>query len=372
MPNPDEKFMRAALNAAKKGLGRTSPNPVVGAVIVRSGRVIASGYHKKAGGPHAEVEALKAMPAKIRKTDTLYVTLEPCNHFGRTPACTQAILDAGIKKVVIAMRDPNPKVKGGGIELLKSRGVAIKLGVLEAACRQLNEIYIKFVRTGRPFVMAKSALTLDGWSAAANGDSQWVSNELSRAYAHGLRNQADAIMVGVGTVLKDDPALTTRLAHKKGRDAIRIILDTQFRIPENARVLNPDSPAKTIVVIGDQTALNKAKIEALSKLNAEVLPCRQKQGHLDLAALMDLLGARSITSILLEGGAAVMGNMIRQQLVDKFYIFKAPKLLAGNDGIPMAYGMSPKQMDQALKLKDIQVKRFGDDILITASPIYPE
>jgi diaminohydroxyphosphoribosylaminopyrimidine deaminase/5-amino-6-(5-phosphoribosylamino)uracil reductase len=372
MLTPDEKFMRVALNLAKKGLGRTSPNPAVGAVIVRAGRVIAAGYHKKAGEPHAEVEALKAMSGKVLKNDTLYVTLEPCNHFGKTQPCTQAILQAGIKKLVIGMRDPNPRVKGGGIAFLKSKGVNVKVGVLEAECRRLNEAFVKFITTGRPFVMAKSALTLDGWSAAANGDSQWVSNELSRGFAHGLRDQADAIMVGVGTVLKDDPALTTRLARKKGRDPIRIILDTQFRIPETAKVLNPDSSAKTIVVIGDQTVINKVKIEALAKLNAEVLICPQKTGHLDLAALMPLLGQKSITSILLEGGAAVMGNMIRKQLVDKFYIFKAPKLLSGNDGIPMAYGFGAKQMDQALPLKDIQIKRFQDDILVTAYPIYPE
>jgi diaminohydroxyphosphoribosylaminopyrimidine deaminase/5-amino-6-(5-phosphoribosylamino)uracil reductase len=363
-----ERFMREALRLARRGLGRTSPNPAVGAVIVRRGKVIARGYHRKAGGPHAEVEALAELRGKAKKEDTLYVTLEPCNHHGRTPPCTEAILKSGIGNVVVGMRDPNPRVTGGGCEYLSQRGVKVRTGILEPECRRLNEFFVKFVTTGRPFVAAKSALTLDGWSATSTGHSRWVTNRESREFVHRLRDMADAVMVGVDTVLSDDPLLNTRLKNRKGKDPIRIVLDTNLRIPEHAKVLNQDSQAKAVVVAGEHAPADRQ--EKVRATGASVLLCPTRQGKIDLQELMDRLGAMSITSILAEGGATLMGALIREKLIDKFYVFKAPKILGGSDGIPMAFGHGPKEMDQCLVLRDTEVKRFGEDLLFIGYPEY--
>jgi diaminohydroxyphosphoribosylaminopyrimidine deaminase/5-amino-6-(5-phosphoribosylamino)uracil reductase len=360
--------MRAALRQAKKGLGRTSPNPSVGAVIVRDGKIIASGYHKRAGASHAEVEALAKIGGRGRKNDTLYVTLEPCNHHGRTPPCTEAILRSGIKRVVVGTRDPNPKVSGGGCENLTEKGVEVRRGILEAECRRLNEAFFKFATTGRPFVVAKSALTLDGWSATATGHSRWVTNEKSRQFVHRLRDRLDGVLVGVGTVLADDPMLTTRLKRGKGKDPVRIIVDTDLRISEKANVLNSHSSAPTLMAIGPDVP--PQRLRRTERNGVKNLVCPTKEGGIDLAALMDILGGMDITSLLVEGGSAIMGSVIRQRLVDKFYIFKAPKILGGNDGIPMASGPGPRRLDGCLRLRDVKVRRFGEDILVRGYPEY--
>jgi diaminohydroxyphosphoribosylaminopyrimidine deaminase/5-amino-6-(5-phosphoribosylamino)uracil reductase len=364
----DEKFMRAALREARKGLGRTSPNPAVGAVIVRDGKIIASSYHKRAGSSHAEVEALAKIGGRGKKNDTLYVTLEPCNHHGRTPPCTEAILNSGIKKLVVGTKDPNPKVSGGGCEILTEKGVKVRTGILEAECRRLNEAFFKFATTGRPFVVAKSALTMDGWSATATGHSRWVTNEKSRQFVHRLRDRLDGVLVGVGTVLADDPMLTTRLKRGVGKDPVRVIVDTDLRIPEKAKVLNSHSSAPTLVAVGPDVPPERLRrTERNGVIN---LACPTTEGGIDLAALMDILGGMDITSLLVEGGSAIMGSVIRQRLVDKFYIFKAPKILGGNDGIPMASGPGPRNMDGCLRLRDVKVRRFGDDILVRGYPEY--
>lgn len=364
-----ETFMRAALAWARKGLGKTSPNPAVGAVIVRKNEIIAAGFHRKAGEAHAEVEALNRLRGKARAGDTLYVTLEPCNHYGRTPPCTLAIAEKGIRKVVVGMRDPNPHVAGGGCDTLTGQGVEVVTGVLEAECRRLNEWYVTAVTKGRPFVIAKTALTLDGWTATSTGHSRWVTNERSREWVHRLRHQVDAILVGVGTVTADDPFLNTRLKRGKGRDPIRIIVDTRLSIPENARVLAQGDGPETFIAVGDDVPARR--LEKFKRKGISLLVCPKKQGRVDLRALMDRLGTRSITSVLLEGGATLMGAMIRERLVDKFCIFKAPKILGGSDGRPMAIGPGPSRMDQSIGLKDIQIKRFGEDLLITGYPRYP-
>jgi diaminohydroxyphosphoribosylaminopyrimidine deaminase/5-amino-6-(5-phosphoribosylamino)uracil reductase len=360
--------MREALRLARKGRGRTSPNPVVGAVIVRKGRVIATGYHRKPGSNHAEIDALAKIGGKVRKGDTLYLTLEPCHHHGRTPPCTEAILGSGLRRVVVGMKDPNPNVTGGGCEFLARKGVEVKVGILESECRRLNEFFLKFVTTGRPFVIAKSALTMDGWTATSTGHSEWITNERSRQFVHRLRDEVDALMVGIGTVLADDPSLNTRLENRKGKDPVRIIVDTHLRIPDNARVLNIDSPSMTVVVVGDDVPAKR--LESIQKEGVSTLLCPKKAGRMDLAALMDLLGKRSITSLLLEGGSTLMGTMIRERLIDKFYIFKAPKILGGSDGVPMATGPGPEMMDQCLSLRDVKIRRFGDDILLVGYPGY--
>ena len=365
----DERFMKEALRLARRGLGRTSPNPVVGAVIVRGGKVIAAGYHRRAGEAHAEINALARLKGRARAGDTLYVTLEPCNHYGRTPPCTAAILESGIKRVVVGMRDPNPHVAGGGCEALAAEGVAVKAGLLEEACRRLNEAYVKFVKTNRPFVIAKAALTLDGWTATSVGHSKWITNEASRQFVHRLRDRVDAVMVGVETVLADDPALTTRLKRGEGKNPVRVILDTNLRIPSQAKVLNHKDGSMTWIAVGDDIPVRR--LERRAKEKVSFLRCPRKDGRIDLRALMDRLGERSVTSLLLEGGSTVMGAMLRERLIDKFYIFEAPKLLGGGDGVPMASGPGVKTMDESIGIRQLKIRRFGEDVLFEGYPWYP-
>ncbi len=360
--------MREALKQARRGLGRTSPNPVVGAVIVRNGDIIASGYHKRAGYHHAEIEALRKIEGEARRGDSLYVTLEPCNHYGKTPPCTEAILKSGLTRVFVGMRDPNPNVSGGGSQFLEENGIEVKTGLLESECRRLNEAYIKFITKGRPFVIAKSAMTMDGWTATSIGHSQWITNENSRRFVHGLRDKVDGVLVGVGTVLTDDPLLTTRLKNRRGKDPIRIIVDTQLRTPPTSKILNHDSPSKTFIAVGEGVSLDL--LNGINRDGVSTIICPTKNSRIDLDALLDILGGMSITSLLVEGGSDIMGSMIRERLVDKFYIFKAPKILGGDDGTPMASGSGVKRIDQCLTLKDIEVKRFGDDTLLIGYPDY--
>jgi len=366
----DEKYMKEALRLARRGLGRTSPNPAVGAVIVREGKVIASGYHKKAGEAHAEINALAGLKGRAQPGDVLYVTLEPCHHHGRTPPCTAAILDSGIKTVVVGMRDPNPNVTGGGCEYLAAGGVTVKTGLLDEACRHLNEAYIKFVTGGRPFVIAKAALTLDGWTATSTGHSMWITNEASRQFVHRLRDRVDGVMVGVETVLADDPALNTRLTGRAGKNPIRIILDTNLRTPPHARVLAHADASMTWIAIGDD--VSDHRVESRMAEGVSFLRCPKKDGRIDLPVLMNRLGEKSVTSLLLEGGATVMGAMLRERLIDKFYIFKAPKLLGGGDGIPMATGPGAKRMNESLGIRHLKIRRFGEDVLFEGYPEYQE
>jgi diaminohydroxyphosphoribosylaminopyrimidine deaminase/5-amino-6-(5-phosphoribosylamino)uracil reductase len=361
--------MRKALSLARKGLGRTSPNPAVGAVIVRGGRIIATGYHRKAGLPHAEVEALNRLGGSA-PGDTLYVTLEPCNHYGKTPPCTESILRSGIKRVVVGMMDPNPRVTGGGCGFLRENGIEIKSGVLETECRRVNEAYIKFVASKRPFVILKSALTIDGWIATRSGHSKWITNEKSRQYVHSLRDRVDAVMVGVGTVLADDPYLTTRLKRGRGKDPLRIVVDTHLKVPMGSKILNHNSLAETLLVVGPDVAPEDRK--KYQKNGVSIHVCPTHGGRINLRALMDELGEMSVSSVLVEGGASIVSSMLRDRLIDKFFIFVAPKILGGDDGVSFATGPGPEKMDQCLALKEIQTKRLGDDILIVGYPDYPQ
>ncbi len=353
---------------AKKGLGKTAPNPAVGAVIVRNGSVIAAGYHKKAGAAHAEVDAISSLTEKVTPEDVMYVTLEPCNHQGKTPPCTKAIIETGIKNVVVGMTDPNPSVKGGGIDYLRSMGVNVKAGVLEKECKELLESFRKYISTGRPFIIAKSALTLDGYTAASTGHSMWITGEKSRAYVHRLRSEVDAVMVGVGTVIADDPQLTSRLPKGNGRNPHRIIVDTNLRIPLKSRLLNDDSGVLNYIICGEDADIEK--IKQIERNNTYVVRCPIKNNRVDPDKMLDILGEKNITSVLFEGGSKLMGSMIREKLVDKFLVFKAPKLLGGNDGIPMAEGKGPENMGQSLSLKDVKIKKYGEDILVSGYPVY--
>jgi diaminohydroxyphosphoribosylaminopyrimidine deaminase / 5-amino-6-(5-phosphoribosylamino)uracil reductase len=362
------KFMKLAIKEARKGLGRTSPNPAVGAVIVKEEKVVAKGYHHQAGMPHAEVEAFTEIGNRAPGC-TLYVTLEPCNHFGKTPPCTELILKSGVKKVVVGMRDPNPLVTGGGCEYLERNGIEVITGVLKEECTRLNEAFTKFISTGRPFVIAKSAITLDGWTATSAHHSQWITNEKSRSFVHRLRDRVDAVLMGVGTVLADDPAMTTRFKTKEGKDAIRIVLDTNFRTPPDAKVMKNESAAPTLIATsteGNRLFQNSGP----HPKGVKTLACPTIKDKIDLRTLMEKLGEMSITSVLVEGGSMILGAMLRAKLIDKFYIFIAPKILGGGDGIPMVAGCGPKTMEESLKLRNIKVRRFGDDVLISGYPNY--
>jgi diaminohydroxyphosphoribosylaminopyrimidine deaminase/5-amino-6-(5-phosphoribosylamino)uracil reductase len=329
--------------------------------------VLAKGHHRGAGLPHAEVEALNQLGGRAPGA-TLYVNLEPCHHYGRTPPCTAGILQSRLKRVVVGMADPNPAVIGGGSRFLRENGLEVTSGVLQAESRRLNEAFVKFVATGRPFVTVKSALTLDGWAATSTGHSQWVSNEKSRRAVHRLREVSDAVLVGVGTVLADNPRLTVRYKRGGGRDPLRVIADTHLRTPLNAAVVEGGPEGRTVIFFGGSPG--RAKQESLERkgVRTRKLPCMGES--VDLSALLDELGKMSVTSLLVEGGAGVIGSLLRQKIVDKFHIFKAPKLLCGGDGFPMAAGAGALQMDQCLRLKDIRIRRYDDDILIVGYPEY--
>ena len=358
----DNEYMQMALTLAEKGCGRVSPNPLVGAVVVNADRVVGQGYHQYVGGPHAEVNAIDDAGDAARNA-TLYVTLEPCNHFGRTPPCTQKILDAGIKRVVVAMQDPNPDVAGGGNTFLVSRGVDLVCGVEEAAARRLNESFIKFVRTHKPFVILKIASTLDGRIATRTGDARWVTGKIARACVHQLRHAMDAIMVGVGTVEADDPQLTARLEIGRGVDPVRIVLDTSLRISEKARMLHQASEAPTWVVCGPDAPL--AAKERLQAVGARIIQTPLKGGRIDLDALMQQLGERSVTSLLIEGGAQVAGAALRAGVVDKVVFFYAPKIYGGDDGVPICSGCGPDMMRESLAVNHIELVRMGHDIMVS-------
>lgn len=359
-----EKMMRRALTLARKGIGKTSPNPAVGCVIVKDGEVVGEGWHKKAGTPHAEVHALAMAGARATNAD-VYVTLEPCAHFGKTPPCADALIAARVGRVYSGMVDPNPRVSGKGMEKLRAAGIEVTAGILEDACRTVNEPFIKHVTTGLPFVILKCALTLDGKSATAEGDARWITNESSRRYVHKLRSQVDAIMVGVGTVIADDPLLTARIPG--GRDPLRVVVDSRLRIPPHARMLHQESGAATLVATVSDDAAGIAGIRAKG---ADVLICKEKRGKVDLHDLMARLGAMHIQSVLLEGGSTLAGEALGQGLIDKVMLFYAPKLVGG-DGPGLFAGRGVGRMEDAIRLRDITYTRFGEDLMIQGYPELP-
>lgn len=353
--------MKIALDLAKKGEGLTSPNPMVGAVIVKEGKVVGTGFHKAFGEAHAEVVAIDEAGASA-KGAILYVNLEPCNHTGRTAPCTGKIVDANISRVVAAMKDPNPDVKGGGIDYLKQHGIDIVLGVCKDKAKKLNEAFIKYVGTKRPFVIIKCAVTLDGRIATKTGDSRWVSGKESRAFVHRLRHAADAIMIGINTVKQDDPSLTTRLNDLKGHDPFRIILDTHLAISENAKVLRLNSASDTIIVTGN--SISEKKKAQIENKRIRIIKSPVKDGLIDLDSLMDRLGDFGITSVLIEGGSRVIAKALDEKIVDKIIFFYAPKIMGGDDGVPVCKGQGPDLMNDCIPVKDINVRRFGDDVMI--------
>lgn len=351
--------MKLALRLARRGLGRTSPNPMVGAVIVKDNRIIAQGYHQRFGGKHAEVNALENATGDVAGA-TLYVSLEPCCHYGKTPPCVDAVIRSRIGRVVIGTLDPNPRVNGRSVAMLEQQGVETRVGVLEEACRALNGAHFKYMTTGVPLVTVKFAQTLDGRIATATGSSQWISSPASRRLAHKWRTLNDAVMVGVGTVLTDDPQLNVRLV--RGRSPIPVVLDSRLRIPLEAKVLADKEPA---AVIATTSATDSDKLDALRRMGIEVLIIPQDdRGDVDLRRLLETLGQRGISSVLVEGGAAAITSLLRLGLADRLVAFVAPKLMG--KGIETVGELNITDLDQAIKLSFDKIYRSGEDVVIEA------
>jgi diaminohydroxyphosphoribosylaminopyrimidine deaminase/5-amino-6-(5-phosphoribosylamino)uracil reductase len=334
---------------------------MVGSIVVRDGRVIGRGYHEKAGTPHGEVAALQDAGGQA-KGATLYVTLEPCCHYGRTPPCTKTVIAAGVQRVVAAMRDPNPLVSGKGATELHQAGIEVTLGVLEDEAARLNEVYIKYIITKRPFVLLKVAASLDGKIATVTGESRWITNERSRRLVHEIRDRVDAVMVGINTVLRDDPLLTTRLPSGVGKDPIRIVVDSQLRTPLAAKLLTASPTARTM--IATTTAAPRDKQRQLEARGAEVLVIDGDGPRVPLGPLMDQLGARQVTSILLEGGGELHGAALRAGIVEKVLYFLAPKLIGGRSA-PMAIaGEGFARLAEAVTLERVHITQLDEDFLI--------
>ena len=356
--------MGIALEEARKGIGRVSPNPAVGAIIVKDGKIIGRGYHKRAGTPHAEVHAIRDA-GPLANDATLYVTLEPCNHTGRTPPCTEAIIRAGISSVVIGMPDPNPRVVGGGADYLKTQGIAISSGVSEQQCKELNNPFLKHSLTGLPWIIMKAGLSLDGRISFFSKQGAAITGSESRRYVHQIRNQVDAILIGVETALIDNPSLTTRLdGVEETRDPLRIVLDSRLRLPTEARMLNQDSSAETWVFCSEQASSEKEL--QLVKSGAKVfrVPSAADK-RVDLSELLCFLGQRDITSVLVEGGARVHGAFYRQNLVDELLLFYAPCII-GDLGTPLVHGYTLTNRLEAPLFRSTSVQLLGTDVLFKA------
>ena len=356
----DEDYMKQALRLARRGLGKTSPNPMVGAIIVKDNLIIGKGYHHHFGGKHAEVNAIRNAEEEV-KGATLYVTLEPCCFYGKTPPCVDAIIRDNIGRVVIGVLDPNPLVSGKSVEVLKQKGIETRIGVLEEECRDLNEAHFKYMTTGLPLVTLKFAQTLDGRIATATGNSQWISSEKFQRLAHRLRAINDAVMVGIDTVLADDPQLTVRLV--RGRNPTRVILDSRLRIPLDARVVSSQETVPTIIATTSHA--DEKKLASLREAGIEVLVIREdEEGKVDLRELLGALGKRGISSVLVEGGAGVITSLLRQNLVDKMVVAVAPKIMG--KGIEAVGELNIREVSQTLKLSFKKVYRAGEDLIIEA------
>ncbi|MBU8899154.1 bifunctional diaminohydroxyphosphoribosylaminopyrimidine deaminase/5-amino-6-(5-phosphoribosylamino)uracil reductase RibD [Corallococcus sp. H22C18031201] len=357
-----EFFMRIALEEASKGLGRTSPNPVVGAVLVKGGRIIARGYHKKAGTAHAEVVALEAAGTKARGAD-LYTTLEPCDHYGRTPPCSLAILEAGVRRVFCGSADPNPLVSGKGVARLRRGGVKVVTGVLQDEADALNRPFFHVLKTGLPWVTLKAAVTLDGKLATATGDSRWVTGEAARAWVHQLRDRVDAILVGANTVRLDDPKLTTRLPGGGGKDAVRVVVDSRLRLSANATVFTQRSSARTVVATLEDPEGRKAR--KLAALGVDVWQVRAKKERVDLTALLRRMAKAGMSHVLVEGGSELYASLLRERRANALALFLAPKLI-GASGLSWAGDLGVQAMSQALKVKSLTLEHIGEDVLLQA------
>ena len=355
----DEKYMRLAMQLAGNAIGRTSPNPLVGAVIVKDNRVVGCGWHRKAGTPHAEVHALNQAGELAQGAD-VYVTLEPCAHYGKTPPCAKALVEAKVQNVYGGLLDVNPKVAGKGFKILEDAGIHVEYGFLQDELRKQNEVFFKWIEHKKPFVVLKAAMTLDGKIATAIGQSKWITNETSRAYGYKLRDIYDGIMVGINTVIEDNPMLTARV--DGGKNPIRIVVDSSLKIDINANVVQ-DKSAKIIIATTDKA--DKDKILKLQAQDVDVIVVdKDKNDKVDIEKLLDILGQQNICSILVEGGATLSGSFVAKKLVDKVYFFIAPKIVGGKEAKTPVAGTGILNLQEALALKDIQIEKLEEDILI--------
>ena len=362
MRSNDERYMSTALIQARKGLGSTHPNPAVGAVIVKAGRIIASGYHKKSGSDHAEIIALKRAGSRA-KGATLYVTLEPCAHYGKTPPCTSAIISSGIKKVIAAMKDPNPIVSGKGISALKRSGITTLVGVLEDEARELNRYFIKYITKRIPYVTVKMAQTIDGKIADSKGRSRWISSIDSRKLVHKMRAENDAVMIGAGTFTKDNPLLTNRLYQgSHNSNPVRVIVDTNLQTPLTNRMWKDKSGGRVIIATGNKGSAPKRR--AIEDMGAKIITVGKKDGRLHLKPLMRELGRLGITSLLVEGGGELAFSLVKDKLADEALIFMSPRILGGRDALTSFEGAGFPGITAASRLKDLNIQRIGSDILI--------
>lgn len=361
-PSGDLTFMARALRLAERGRGKTAPNPPVGAVIVRDGEVVAEGWHRGPGMPHAEVEAFATAGDRARG-GTLYVTLAPCTHAGRTPACLPAVIGSGVTRVVIATADPNPREESGSVDALLAAGIEVTVGVMETEARALIGGFTRWVRSGRPAVTVKIASSLDGRVAAADGSSRWVTGPAARRDAHRLRGWSNAVMVGIGTVLADDPALTCRLRGYDGPQPLRVVLDSAARLPVASTVL--DGTAPTLVAVTQKAA--DVAVETLRAAGAEVVRFPSREGRVDVAAVLDELGRRGVCDLLVEGGPTVTGELVERRLVDRYIFYIAPKLL-GQVGLSAIAGVIAPNIADARELTITSVRRMGSDVKIEAKP----
>ncbi len=354
----DEKWMKRVLRLAEAGRGKTSPNPVVGALLVKRGKVLGEGYHAKMGEAHAEIVALRQAGEKARGA-VLYLNLEPCTHYGRTPPCVPQVIKAGVKRVVVGMQDPNPVINGRGIKALKKSGLDVKVGVLEKECRRLNEAFCKYILKKEPFVVLKVAATLDGKIATRDGDSKWISGEASRRFVRKLRHQVDGVLVGIGTVLRDDPLLTARM--KEGKEPYRIVLDSRLKIPEGAKVFE-HSP--TEVILATTGSAPQDKIERLERRGVRVLITDARGGRVDLRSCLSKLGEIGVMTLLVEGGSEINGSFLDEGLIDKFLLFLSPKWIGDPQALGIFGGRGVSNLREAIALKEIRTKRIGEDIFL--------
>ncbi len=352
-------WMKRALKLAARGEGRTSPNPMVGAVIVAGGKLVGEGYHKEYGGPHAEVWALEAAGKRSRGA-TAYVTLEPCSHYGKTPPCAMALIEAGVARVVAAVVDPNPKVSGRGLQLLREAGIGVEVGVMEAEARRLNAAYFKYVTTGLPLLSLKAAMSLDGKIATVSGESQWITGERARKEAHRLRAVHDAVLVGVGTVLADEPRLTVRKV--RGRNPLRVVVDSEARTPPESALLTADERTPIIAVT---ERAPKDRVKALERAGAEVWVGPAFDGKVDLRTLMKRLAEKQVQSVLVEGGGTVAAAALAAGLVDRVYFFIAPLIIGGERARTPVEGEGIGRLAEAWRLEGVKVRRVGEDLLIS-------
>ncbi len=360
MPKNDEYYMRLALKLALKAKGKTSPNPLVGALVVKNGRIIGRGFHVKAGLAHAEVNALNEAGKKA-KGAKLYVTLEPCTHTGRTPPCVNRVIESGVKEVIVGMIDPNPLNNGRGIALIEQHNIKVKHGILSDELAKINESFIKYITTRLPFVAVKVAESLDGRIATYTGDSKWITSDKSRAFAHKIRKDYDAIMVGVNTVLRDNPRLN---AWSSGRQSVKIIIDSNLSTPEDANIFSKDSRVIIITLPsrpGQETDNRKRLLE-----KAKIIEVKEKSGQINLRDALKKLAQMQMTSILVEGGGTLIGSLFDERLVDKILFFISPKIIGGKDAISSVMGKGVRRIDQAIKLADVKFRRFGEELLVEA------